>query len=148
MTHIHARSIRQTAGILVSLGLTLLLAGAGCSDNGGATGPDNGNGDGNEIGDVSFSEHVLPILQANCAGSGCHIGTASPAQGLDLSTYSGVIAGANSGAVVIANDADGSELIMRMEGNSQPSMPFGEDLLPQETVDTVRAWINQGAENN
>jgi hypothetical protein len=146
MGQIHAQSIRQTAFVLTLIGLMLLLTGAGCSDNGSATGPGDGDGDGTD--DVSFSEDVMPIFQANCTGVGCHIGTASPAHGLNLSTYDGVIAGATAGAVVIPNNADDSEIIRRLEGDSQPSMPFGQPLLPQETVDVIRAWIDQGAENN
>ena len=69
----------------------------------------------------------------------CHSGPNAEA-GLDLSTYEGLMAGADSGPVVIPNDPDSSVLIQAQSG---PRDHFGQ-VLPEE-LDALRAWIQDGA---
>ncbi len=69
----------------------------------------------------------------------CHSG-ANPEAGLDLSTYEGVMAGADSGPVVIPNDPDSSQLVQVQSG---PRDHFGQ-VLPEE-LDALRSWILDGA---
>lgn len=95
---------------------------------------------------VSYSAEIQPIFNSNCAGSQCHIG--GTANGLSLASYSSLMQGGNSGAVVIPGDPDNSIIIRRLEGAIQPQMPFGRSPLPQATIQLIRDWIAQGAHNN
>jgi len=95
---------------------------------------------------LSYSSDIQPIFNSNCAGSQCHVG--GTANGLSLASYSSLMAGGNSGAVVLPGNPDGSIIVRRLEGNIQPQMPFGRSPLPQATINMIRDWIAQGAHNN
>ncbi len=97
--------------------------------------------------DVSFSNDVQPILIANgCVG--CHSsGT------FDLSTHQTLLSssGAQYGTnIVVIGDADASGLVDKIEANptSQSRMPLGGPFLSGDEIQTIRAWINEGALNN
>ena len=93
---------------------------------------------------VYFVKDVLPILQANCAYSGCH-NTESKADGIDLSSYDAVMASGD----VEAGDASDSDLYtVLIESDVNERMPLGRDKLPEASINAVRIWINQGALNN
>ena len=139
------QSINQSLAILSLLALAMLLAGAGCSDSGSPAGP---GGDDNTADSVSFADDVFPIFQTNCSGGSCHIPGPEASTGLSLKDYASLMNGSNSGHVLIHGDAENSELVKRLEGRSQPSMPFGRSLLPASTVKIVRDWIDQGAKDN
>jgi len=108
----------------------------------------------------SLSQHVQPILSANCALSGCHAG-ASPAMGQNLSsgqTFSNTVNVA-SGELptmdrVEPGDPDQSYLVHKIQGTqasvggSGSRMPLGGSPLSQDQIDTIRAWIKTGAANN
>jgi hypothetical protein len=93
---------------------------------------------------ISYANNIQPIFTANCAG--CH----PPEQGLDLTSYQGLMAGGNGGPAVIVNDANNSLLVRMIEGTvpGRPQMPDGGPPLPQTQIDMIRAWINAGALNN
>ena len=95
---------------------------------------------------VSYSDQVQPIFNNNCAGSSCHIG--GSASGLRLGNYSQLMQGGNSGPVVVSGDPDGSIIVGRLEGTITPQMPFGEQPLSPAQIQTIRDWIEQGAQNN
>ena len=69
-------SLSRPVGLALSL---LLVAGLACSDSSGPGndgGNDGGNnGGGGDGGPITLSGSVQPILNANCAGSSCHIGS-------------------------------------------------------------------------
>lgn len=139
-----------SAGLLL-VGVTVAVA--ACSGDG--TGLDSGNDD-----DVTLSGDVQPILTASCALSGCHAGT-SPAQGQNLSsgqTFSNVVGVASAELPsmnrVTAGAPDNSYLVHKIQGThldvggSGARMPFGRTALPQDAIDVIRAWIQDGAANN
>lgn len=95
---------------------------------------------------VSYASEIQPIFNNNCAGSSCHIG--GSANGLRLGSYSQLMQGGNSGAVVDPGNADGSIIIGRLEGTITPQMPFGEQPLSPAQIQAIRDWIDQGAQNN
>lgn len=95
---------------------------------------------------VSYASDMQPIFNANCAGSNCHVG--GMANGLSLASYTSLMQGGNSGAVVIPGNPDGSIIVRRLEGNIQPQMPFGRSPLPTPQIQLIRDWITQGAHNN
>ena len=95
---------------------------------------------------VSYSSDIQPILNANCAGSSCHVG--GMANGLSLSDYASLMNGGNSGDVVIPGDPDNSVIIGRLEGVIMPQMPLGGNPLSAGQIRLIRDWITQGAHDN
>jgi hypothetical protein len=95
---------------------------------------------GNET--VSFALDVLPLFQQECTV--CHGGSG----GLFLDTYAGVIAGGDSGAVVVPGDPDASLLPQRLDGSIPPQMPLDGDPLSGPEIDIIRQWILEGALDN
>ena len=100
---------------------------------------------------ISFSQDVKPIIDQNCIS--CHQagGEGFVASGFDMSTYEGVIKGANFGPMIIAGDPEGSNMLVLMEGRADPSisMPNGQqDPVSKQDIQTIRSWIVQGARNN
>jgi len=126
------------------------------------------SGDGQEGGDfvaafeVAGLQPTLDSIQQNiftptCATVGCHTGPAGPAlpAGMDLSTADasfanlvGVDSIGQAGTLRVApGNAGASYLVMKLEGTATGArMPFGGPYLDQATIDTVRAWIDAGAE--
>ena len=96
------------------------------------------------------------IFTPTCAVSGCHSGQ-NPPQGLRLDagfSYANLVNVASPYSAgltrVVPNSANTSFLIQKLEGTQSFGglMPQGGPLLPQNTVDQVRAWINAGALDN
>ena len=91
---------------------------------------------------VSFSEQILPILEARCIE--CH-SEESAELGLKVDSYEGVMAGSDYGTVIEAGDPDASLLVeMIVSGD----MPEEGDLVPPEEIDLIKTWIAEGALNN
>jgi hypothetical protein len=94
---------------------------------------------------VSYAANIQPIFNQHCTN--CHSGP-FPDFNLRLDSYANTMAGGQSGAVVVAGSPDNSILIQRMEGTITPSMPYQQAQLPQATINRIRDWISQGANNN
>ncbi len=92
-----------------------------------------------DLADVDYEANVLPIFQQHCAE--CH-GEDNPDEGLQLTTYTGVMAGSIYGSVIKPGDADGSYLVELVVTGQMPKR--GPDL-SQAEIDTIIAWINAGA---
>lgn len=100
---------------------------------------------------VSFARDVKPTLDQYCLD--CHQpgGAGFEASGLDLSSYDGVMQGTRNGPMVIPGDSMGSNLVVLMEGRADPSikMPHGTRIkVSAAEIETVKAWIDQGAKDN
>ncbi len=128
---------------------TALLAGCSSSDPSSSNG---GNGDVPE--EPSFSEHVQPIFNANCTASICHGGSAG---GLTLTSGNSYdeLVNVDSGNEpqwkrVLPDDAENSYLVMKLEGRQTVGarMPSGAAALPNDDIQTIRNWIDDGAEEN
>ena len=66
-------------------------------------------------------------------------------RGIDLRSFESVLQGGQRGAVVVAGNAAGSELVNQIvTGN----MPPGGPPLDDAQVQLITDWINDGAENN
>ncbi len=94
---------------------------------------------------VSFKDDVQPIFNARCVT--CH-GDVGPEDGLSLTSYENVMAGSNTGPVVIPGQPENSELVKRIKGISQPRMPFGQTPLTDQQIQLIESWVAQGAQNN
>jgi hypothetical protein len=89
----------------------------------------------------SFAAEVAPLLGRWCVG--CH-GAKEPEANLRLDGYESLLAGGDSGPVVVAGDPSGSLLIAKVERRDRPAMP-PRKRLPRAVVATLRAWIAAGA---
>ncbi len=137
--------------------------GPGSSCNGGACRCDDpdagGGGAGGEtnVGPVSFSADILPILDNSCSGSKCHTEEDREAPlGLDATdAYQhlvGVAAeGCDSATLVVPGDPDESYLLDKLLGGAVcdgAQMPLAEKPLPRAATARFVRWICDGAENN
>jgi hypothetical protein len=100
---------------------------------------------------VSFAGDVKPILDQYCVE--CHQpgGAGYEATGFSMATHAELLRGTDNGAMVVPGDSLGSNLIVLMEGRADPSikMPHGSsDKVAQFQIDNIKAWIDQGAQNN
>src|SRR6266536_3227769 len=94
---------------------------------------------------VDFAKQILPILQQNCIK--CH-GEEKQKGKLRLDSKEAAMKGGKDGVVIVAGDADKSEMYRRItlpKGNDDV-MPNEGDPLTKEQIDLIRDWINQGAE--
>jgi hypothetical protein len=97
--------------------------------------------------DVSFSQHIYPVLQVKCSFSGCH-SQPNPADGIDLSTWSGVTADPN---IVFPGEPDLSRLVWAIEGRAGISpMPIVGYAKPVtlDQLEGIKTWIDEGALDN
>lgn len=86
---------------------------------------------------------VRPILAERCVL--CHAGEGAPL-GLRLDSFDGVMKGSSNGPVVKAGHPQGSELMRRLKGESQPRMPLtGPPYLSAGEIALFERWIADGA---
>jgi len=107
--------------------------------------------------DVSFSSQVQPIFTSSCALSGCHSGS-NPTGGQDLSAgkaYNNIVSKASTEVPgyfrVKPFSSDSSYLYMKITGDSRITgvrMPNGGAPLSQSNIQTIKNWIDEGAQNN
>lgn len=88
---------------------------------------------------VSYSLDVAPIFDQRCVQ--CHSGPQASG-GLDLSSYSGVMAGGRSGAVIIPGEASNSLLISYVNSGK---MPKSGAKLTSDQKSLLENWVNSGA---
>jgi hypothetical protein len=81
---------------------------------------------------ISFSNDVLPIIQANCVG--CHNQNGASG-GYDFSTYDAIAGNANA-------------LLGSVKANGFQLMPIGGPALPDSTIQKISCWISQGKQDN
>jgi WD40 repeat protein len=94
---------------------------------------------------LNYDQHVLPIMRMHCVG--CHQGDKAKG-GLDLSTYTALMAGGASGESVKPGDAENSRLWRLTAHKEQPYMPPKGGPIPKDQIDVVFNWIQQGALEN
>jgi WD40 repeat protein len=94
---------------------------------------------------VTYDEHVMPLLREKCFA--CH-NQDRKSGGLRLNTFSNAMAGGASGAVVKAGDAANSVLFKLVTHQQEPHMPPKSPMLPKESLDLIRQWIEGGAPEN
>ena len=91
---------------------------------------------------VSFAKDVLPIFQHRCVQ--CHSGK-TPAAGLSLTSYAGVMQGVAGSPVITPGKASDSILVQLVASGG---MPKGLARLLPAQIQTISAWVEAGASNN
>ncbi len=123
----HVRTIIQTASVLA------VLIVAGCGEQ-----------------EVSFKKDIKPILQERCVP--CHKpgGAGYVASGLSMESYDNLMKGTKFGPVIIPGYSFSStlQILVEHKADSSINMPKQLPRLPQEQVELIGKWINQGAKNN
>ncbi|HWG41770.1 MAG TPA: DUF1553 domain-containing protein [Gemmataceae bacterium] len=88
-----------------------------------------------------FSKQIAPLLEQHCLR--CHSGKTQRG-GLSLATSADLMAGGDSGPVVVAGKPDESLLVEMISGH-KPKMPKKAAPLKPAQVALLREWIQQGA---
>lgn len=129
--------------------LTMLFMLQGCET--GTEPQINGEGNGDPdlpSENVSFTDHVSPILQNNCVQ--CH--GSNGESGIDLRTYDSVMESTSAqygSEIVIPGDAENSPLYDKLQPNPEHGdrMPQGGSL-DEDKIQAIGTWIDEGAEDN
>ncbi|MDX1741773.1 MAG: hypothetical protein R3178_10780, partial [Rhodothermales bacterium] len=105
----------------------------------------------------SFSSIQQNVFAVSCAVSGCHLGGSASAQ-LDLSAgnaYSDLVGVASVEVPMLLRvepgNPDDSYLVQKIEGSPGivgARMPRGRDPLSTEQIQSIRDWIEAGAEDD
>ena len=109
--------------------------------------------------EVSFQKDVNPILQGKCLS--CHDGEGEgvKASGFSVRTYDDLMKGTQFGKVVVPGDSLSSSLYRLIDHQADPKIqmpPHHDEALAEGKMDslsgaeinTIKAWIDQGAKNN
>ncbi len=91
--------------------------------------------------EVFFETKIRPVLISRCFE--CH-GQGDVESGLRVDSREALLKGGDSGAAIVAGDADGSLLIKALRHSAELKMPPQPKLPPQEIADFER-WIRDGA---
>ena len=132
--------------------ISFVILSSGCGGD-SSTGPDpDQDPDPASNRNVSYSQDIKPIFQNTCATSGCH-DSGTQESGVNLSSYQNALdsEGIQYQALVInPGNPDESPLVDKIEPNPEigQRMPLGRNPLSQTNIDSVRAWIEDGAPNN
>jgi WD40 repeat protein len=85
---------------------------------------------------------VVSILQQRCFA--CHSSTAKMG-GFVMASYQTLMKGGTHGPGIIPGNSAKSRLVLMIEGNIQPRMPFGGNPLSPGEIAVIKRWINAGA---
>ena len=89
---------------------------------------------------MSYANDVWPVISSSCTG--CH-GGANPSGGIKLENYTDV---SGAGAIQAGNYGSLYGAISHASGNSP--MPKNSNKLPDCTISKIKAWIDQGMQDN
>nr|HPI55616.1 hypothetical protein [Chitinophagaceae bacterium] len=101
-----------------------------------------------------FPSEVQIIFTNKCATAGCHNDASyQNAANLNMSSWTQLMKGGNSGSVVIPFAPAQSSLLQFVNTYEElglinsPTMPLNDDVLSRDEVLTIRRWIEQGCPN-
>src|SRR3974390_722971 len=95
-------------------------------------------------GPVSFKDDVAPILVKRCLG--CH-NAQKEAGGLSMATFALLKRGGEGGGGLIPEPGDpaSSLLVELVRPGGAPRMPYKQPRLMPKDIQTLEAWVQQGA---
>src|SRR5881296_1257987 len=93
---------------------------------------------------VDFAEDIKPLLESTCLS--CH-GSEKPKGGLRLDTRANALQGGDKGAALVPGDPKKSPLYTStiLPPGHDDIMPPKGDPLTKEQTESLRVWIEQGA---
>lgn len=101
---------------------------------------------------ASFKEIQEQVLTPTCATSGCHSGTFSTFPNLESGNAYSNIVGVDNGEgnmqIIEPGSSANSFLFKKLLGEGTTLMPQDGDKLNKAILDSIRVWIDNGAENN
>jgi len=99
---------------------------------------------------ISFNKDVMPVLVEHCIQ--CHkSGEAGHNEsGFLMESYDSIMQGTKLGPVIHPGQSHASTLQILVEHKADASinMPKGGIKLPQDKIEIIKKWIDQGAKNN
>ena len=94
---------------------------------------------------VTYDDHVQRILLQRCGK--CH-GEERQKAGLNVSSYSTLMAGSSGGVVLEPGSPDESNLFLAITHRREPTMPPGNGKIPDADIEVIRKWIAGGLLEN
>jgi Planctomycete cytochrome C len=100
---------------------------------------------------IGYRSDIQPLLKQKCFR--CHTppdGEGYLKTGLDIQSYGSLMAGTYYGEVIIPGDSRRSILNKLVEGRAGKAMrmPHDSSSLTDAEIETLRLWVEQGAEDN
>lgn len=89
---------------------------------------------------VCFETEILPVIQSNCAKSGCHDGS----EEFSLGTYADILDIVKPGQ---PNKSELYEVITENQGAEDFMPPSPNQPLTNDQISTIQLWILEGARN-
>lgn len=133
---VKTRSYSPEMKSMICAAVMLFLFSSGCAWD---KTPLTGHGSDGVKDSVCYEKEIMPIINSNCAKSGCH-DAATHAEGYDLSSYFGVL------EIVKAGKPNNSKLMEVISGSGEDAMPPAPNPpLSQEQADLISRWISEGA---
>ena len=98
---------------------------------------------------VYFENQILPILNSNCATSGCHDAITAE-ENVILSSYANIFASIKLDTTFPYTNPSpaNNKLYESLIQGGEEGMPYGLPPLPQYQIDLIYKWLQQGAQNN
>jgi len=107
------------------------------------------------ISDPSFSQHIQPIFNNNCALALCHVPDNITELDLSQGAAYAEIVNVDSGQdrsfkIVLPSDSTDSWLVMKIEGRHTLGlrMPPSADPLSDVRIQNIKNWVDRGAKDN
>lgn len=99
---------------------------------------------------VSFSDDVMPILEAKCLACHAEGSEGFEASGFSVESYEQLMKGTREGPVIEPGYSYFSTLQIVVEHRADPSnsMPRDSARLSSQEIQLIGEWIDQGARNN
>ena len=94
---------------------------------------------------ITYDDHIFPIFESKCLN--CHNPDKKKGD-LDLSTYTGTMAGSSGGKIALSGDGGSSKLFTVTVHTEEPVMQPEGDKIAKKDADLIRNWIDGGLLEN
>ncbi|MDA7529283.1 hypothetical protein N8552_00610 [bacterium] len=94
---------------------------------------------------ITYDDHIFPIFESKCLN--CHNPDKKKGD-LDLSTYTGTMAGSSGGKIALSGDGGSSKLFTVTVQTEEPVMPPEGDKIAKKDAELIRTWIDGGLLEN
>ncbi len=92
---------------------------------------------------ISFSRDIAPVLVQECAT--CHGYGQQPGGDLNMTTFTGLLTGGDSGSPIVPGKAAESLIIRKLKGEAGDRMPLRRPPLSDAVIAQFATWIAEGA---